>query len=147
MRTEIYYNLHKKTFSVRRGGKVHCHADFILIHEPRFVVQPAGQRRVRASGRKNVHAFVVADSLSQLSVHPFGEKIPVTFGWDRVEYNPHRDPGFMMWAHRPGLRVPFHKQIVGASIAVLIKHPDIPGPRVEACDPAYLNPFKEPKSQ
>jgi|LauGreDrversion4_2_1035121.scaffolds.fasta_scaffold01004_15 hypothetical protein len=55
---EVYYNLHKKRLSYRRpGGKVQ-HTDAIALRDVRFAVQPAGRDRVRATGRKNVHAFV-----------------------------------------------------------------------------------------
>lgn len=59
MRVEIYWNLHRKCFSVRVGGRVVAHADaFIMARSVAFVVQPAGNAKVRRTGKKNVHAFV-----------------------------------------------------------------------------------------
>lgn len=55
---EVYYNLHKKCFSIRAQGKVVGHADTVKIRWAKFVVQPAGRDRVVKEGRKNVHAFV-----------------------------------------------------------------------------------------
>lgn len=57
-RADVYFNLHRKTFSVRVGGHVVDHADYIVLRDCTFVVQPAGRRRVQTSGVKNVHAFV-----------------------------------------------------------------------------------------
>jgi hypothetical protein len=63
MRVEVYWNLHKKLFSVRalegeNKGRVIDHAYSVKLEEASFVVQPAGRERVRREGKKNVHAFV-----------------------------------------------------------------------------------------
>jgi hypothetical protein len=63
MRVEIYRNLHKRCWSVRAcegpdKGRVIEHADQVAVTNPRFVVQPAGRRKVLETGSKNVHAFV-----------------------------------------------------------------------------------------
>tara|TARA_R110002167_G_scaffold240496_1_gene445667 strand:+ start:677 stop:1087 length:411 start_codon:yes stop_codon:yes gene_type:complete len=60
---DIYYNLHKKVFSIRYKGKVIDHAKTITVLHPRFVVQPAGRAKVLRDKVKNVHAFVRTDSL------------------------------------------------------------------------------------
>lgn len=60
MPVEVYYNLHKGCLSVRRrerGARVE-HAHAVVLQNAVFAVQPAGVRRARASGQKNVHAFV-----------------------------------------------------------------------------------------
>ena len=63
MRVEVYFNLHKKTFSVRscRTGRVIHHTDKVHIANPEFVVRKAGRERVLREGKKNVHAFVRGD--------------------------------------------------------------------------------------
>lgn len=60
MRVEVYFNLHKKVFSVRRcsTGRVIMHSDHVHIRNPEFVVRKAGRERVLREGKKNVHAFV-----------------------------------------------------------------------------------------
>jgi len=60
MRVEVYWNLHKSCFSVRscKTGKVIDHTDYVCIRDAAFVVQPAGNKRVKKEGKKNVHAFV-----------------------------------------------------------------------------------------
>ena len=55
---EVYWNLHKKLYSVRQSGKVVDHLPALIIKKPRFVVQPAGNAKVVNTGVKNVHAFV-----------------------------------------------------------------------------------------
>ncbi len=57
MKVEVYWNLHKKLYSVRRKGKVVAHVPFITLKDVQWVVQPAGNARVRREGKKNVHAF------------------------------------------------------------------------------------------
>ena len=59
-KVEVYYNLHKKCWSVRscKTGRVIKHADSLTMRDCKFVVQPAGRERVRREGKKNVHAFV-----------------------------------------------------------------------------------------
>jgi len=57
-RLYIYWNLHKKTWSVRQSGKIVGHSDLIFLKDCRFLVGKAGQARVRAEKKKNVHAGV-----------------------------------------------------------------------------------------
>lgn len=60
MKVDVYWNLHKKTFSVRnrQTGLVELHSDLVEVFDATFVVQPAGREKVLETGRKNVHAFV-----------------------------------------------------------------------------------------
>ena len=63
MRVYVYFNLHKKVFSVRalegeNKGRVVAHVTRILIDEPVFVVSEAGRQRVLREQKKNVHAGV-----------------------------------------------------------------------------------------
>ena len=57
-KVEVYFNLHKKCWSIRQAGKPVVHSDFVEIKQPQFVVQQGGNARVRREKRKNVHAFV-----------------------------------------------------------------------------------------
>lgn len=60
----VYRNLHRNgangepVYSVQQNGLVVGHVESISLEYATFVVQPAGQRRVRQTGRKVVHAFV-----------------------------------------------------------------------------------------
>ena len=57
-RSYVYFNLHRRTWSERVGGLVVDHPKQIFLLDARFLVGKAGQAKVRASGRKNVHAGV-----------------------------------------------------------------------------------------
>ena len=46
-KVEVYFNLHKKCWSVRQSGRPVIHTDFIEIKDPQFVVQQGGNARVR----------------------------------------------------------------------------------------------------
>jgi hypothetical protein len=63
MKVEIYWNLHRKLYSVRalegpRKGRVIGHAFRVLLDDVEFKVNEGGRLRVLREGRKNVHAFV-----------------------------------------------------------------------------------------
>jgi hypothetical protein len=63
MRVFVYFNLHKKVFSVRalegaEKGLVVAHVDRLVIDNPEFVVSAAGRQRVLREQKKNVHAGV-----------------------------------------------------------------------------------------
>ena len=96
MRVELYWNIPLKKYSVRalegeNKGKVFTHVRYAEVIDAEFVVQPSGQKRVRESGQKNVHAFVrglITDDLSS----DYAKKML----WRRVRYNPHTDDFFMV---------------------------------------------------
>ena len=47
-KVEVYFNLHKKLFSVRdcKTGRVIDHTNHVAIANPQFVVRKAGRERV-----------------------------------------------------------------------------------------------------
>jgi hypothetical protein len=57
----IYWNFHKKVFSVKFKGRVIAHATHILAEDAEFRVSEAGRQRVLTEGCKNVHAYIVCD--------------------------------------------------------------------------------------
>ena len=57
MKVDVYWNLHKNTYSVRHKGKVVSHVPCIRLANVQWIVQPAGRQRVLRDRRKNVHAF------------------------------------------------------------------------------------------
>jgi hypothetical protein len=83
---EVYYNLHKKCLSVRRKGIVIDHVNSILLKNARFVVQPAGRKRVLKEKRKNVHAFVRGERVAVASFDGRSE---------RITYNPYKYKSFV----------------------------------------------------
>jgi hypothetical protein len=63
MRVEVYFNLHRRLFSVRalegkRKGRVIDHLPECAIRDAKFVVSEAGRQRVLREQKKNVHAYV-----------------------------------------------------------------------------------------
>lgn len=54
----IYKNLHNGLWSIRIKTLVQGHSDNVTLTSARFEVQPGGRKRVLATGRKAVHAFV-----------------------------------------------------------------------------------------
>ena len=93
-RVKVYFNLHRKLFSVvsleahDRYGKVIDHVREIALEDVGFVVRPAGRARVLREKRKNVHAFVYG------TICATPEEIPVTA--QVVIYNPYKYHTFVL---------------------------------------------------
>ena len=87
-RVEVYWNLHKDCFSVRKNGRVvdylYGGEDYLTLTDVKFVVQPAGRERVLRERKKNVHAFV-RGTVSFSS--------PVAYQ-QKVSYNPYKMGSF-----------------------------------------------------
>ena len=88
MKVYVYFNLHKKCFSVKamdgpEKGRVIAHRKYVGLKNARPKVSEAGRQRVISEKRKNVHAGIV------------GEWTDVIAGCtERVSYNPYRGPCF-----------------------------------------------------
>ena len=81
----VYRNLHKKVISVKQDGLVRCHADNVVLQNCKFIVSKAGQKRVRAEKRKNVHSYIkgtVVDARATDHILPFK--------WEILYYNPYK---------------------------------------------------------
>lgn len=64
MKVFVYFNLHKKVFSVKalegaQKGRVIAHQNALTLRDVTFKVSEAGRQRVLREQRKNVHAGVV----------------------------------------------------------------------------------------
>lgn len=84
-RVRVYFNLHRKLFSVQektsKGWRVWLHANQITLENVVFKVSEAGRQRVIREKKKNVHAFVEGDMVldgtepihtsTQLSYNPY----------------------------------------------------------------------------
>jgi hypothetical protein len=94
-RVRVYRNLHTGTWSAQdtRTGRVTAHPPSVVLTDASFVVRPAGRAKVLATGRKNVHAFVVGTVATQPPALTYTNLAQAT-------YNPYRFASFM--AHRPG---------------------------------------------
>jgi len=97
MSVDIYFNLHKKVFSVRKKGKVIYHAIAVSVLDPKFVVQPSGRAKVLRDKVKNVHAFVRTHSIwvtwpKDIKDDWYCEKV---FEKERIKYNPYMADTFV----------------------------------------------------
>lgn len=64
MRVFVYYNLHKKLWSIRAlegemRGRVVDHSEYVVLNNPVGRVSEAGRQRVIRDKHKNVHAGLV----------------------------------------------------------------------------------------
>jgi hypothetical protein len=89
----VYYNLHKHTFSVKKGGIVFLHADFVKLKNVEFRVRKGGREKVNLEKSKNVHAFVIG-TLVDYCKYPCDE-IPEEPSGDIVTYNPYKYESFV----------------------------------------------------
>src|SRR5262245_39742177 len=81
MRVEVYWNLHKLTWSVRdkRAGRVIAHIPCLVPDDCKFVVRQSARLRVRRDRCRSVHAWVEGDLASGSLPEPH----------ERVTYNPY----------------------------------------------------------
>lgn len=85
---KVYFNLHKKAFSIQQGGIVVQTVAYIDMQDVTFHVQPAGNAKVRKQKRKNVHAYVkgyLAPDNRYVSIEKIGE----------ITYNPYKYKTFV----------------------------------------------------
>ena len=120
MRSNVYYNLHKKCYSVREQGLVADHVDSIVLKDCRFNVAPAGQAKVRRTGVKNVHATVSGIIRFQM------EKYFEEYGdFESITYNPFKYDTFvrLLWLYEdsPPVVEPVH----GANHVLLLPNREI----------------------
>jgi hypothetical protein len=92
-RVMVYYNLHKKTFSIQYKGLVIAHADYVKLNNVEFRVRQGGMEKVRAEMSKNVHAFVIGD-LVDFIVYPSTD-IPSASSSKSITYDPYKYDTFV----------------------------------------------------
>ena len=85
----VYWNLHKKCFSVKQKGKVVAHTNYVELIYPSYRVSQSGRNRVLREQRKNVHAYVVGyvAKTPNTSIHFGNVKL--------VRYNPYENENFV----------------------------------------------------
>ena len=112
MKVEVYFNLHKRVFSVRscKTGRVVHHTKNVHIRDPQFVVREGGRQRVLRERKKNVHAFVRGIMFHYHTV--FFAPDTTT----EVTYNPYKHSTFVIKGTE--------EAVDKAKIAVLSTNPD-----------------------
>ena len=103
MRVFVYFNLHKKCFSIKalegdRKGKVIAHSDTVVLEGCKLMVSEAGRQRVLREKRKNVHAGV-----SGTWIHYCTNRADNAFDFlsmvgKQVTYNPYKYDSFVVKA-------------------------------------------------
>jgi hypothetical protein len=109
LRVFIYFNLHRKLWSVKalegpHKGKVISHCLDFSLHNCTMKVSEAGRQRVLRERRKNVHAGIVGQwdhwrlplPLRQGGAYPQGalHRLDNLLPDGRITYNPYRSPTF-----------------------------------------------------
>ena len=92
MRVKVYFNLHKKMFSVvalsgPNKNRVIAHTNSLMLRDTKFRVQSAGRQKVLKEKKKNVHAFVYGY---------ITEEVSKNLDLNRVTYNPYKYNSFVI---------------------------------------------------
>jgi hypothetical protein len=92
MKVFVYFNLHKKCFSVKAmegddRGRVIAHRAKVYLVDAQFKVSEAGRQRVLREQRKNVHAGVMGTWI---------DDIPDSYAGQAVTYNPYKYSTFVL---------------------------------------------------
>lgn len=98
MKVFVYFNLHRKCFSVKAlegpdKGRVVAHRDNVLLHDASFKVSQAGRLRVIREQRKNVHAGVCGTWLNDTDDYTTGIRIAIM--GSAIMYNPYKYTTFV----------------------------------------------------
>ena len=101
MRVFVYFNLHKKCFSIKalegdRKGRVVAHSNTVLLESCKFKVSEAGRQRVLREKRKNVHAGVTGTWINADRVESCYEFLSMV--GRQVSYNPYKYSSFIIKA-------------------------------------------------
>lgn len=86
MRVQVYFNLHKKVWSVRHKGKVIAHGERLALRDCVCKVNEKARLRVIELKRREVHAWIEGELC----------EMPVTReGFEAFSYNPYKAAGFV----------------------------------------------------
>ena len=99
MIVQVYRNLHRRCWSVRdrASRRVVGHENLIILADCTFRVSEAGRRRVLATGRKNVHAYVQGNRDHRRKIEAAREANASQGGLFKVpvSYDPRKGPSFV----------------------------------------------------
>lgn len=118
MKAQVYWNVHKRQYSVRHKGRVVDHSSSVVLTGVSFRVQPAGQRKVRETGQKNVHAYAAGERPTGLLCDSVVDAMLAAEKLPQVTYNPTKHDTFV----RVDTGAPVHT----AQAAVLTVHDNKP---------------------
>lgn len=100
MKVFIYFNLHKRVFSVKamegeNKGRVIAHREQALVNNAHFRVSQAGRARVLREKKKNVHAGVYGTWVDVVNDELVRTTQAITEGGHSVRYNPYKYDSFV----------------------------------------------------
>lgn len=87
MKVKIYWNSHKKLFSILYKGKVWYRSNQILLNNVNFKVNQNGRNKVLQNKSKNVHAFVCGEPPLNNLDNIFNFKFKKQFEYNPYKYN------------------------------------------------------------
>jgi hypothetical protein len=89
-RVQVYRNLRKNIFSVldKKTRRLISYRDVLILTNVEFIIQKAGQERVRRNKQKNVHAYVVGNYI--------GNDVDQVKPYNLVYYNPYVTDTFVI---------------------------------------------------
>ena len=105
MKVYVYYNLHKKIWSVKalegpNKGRVIAHTSMVVLQGCTFKVSEAGRQRVLREQRKNVHAGVTGELVAMA-----GERAYFPYpASSEVTYNPYKYETFVYKANEKPIK-------------------------------------------
>ena len=103
MRVFVYFNLHKKCFSIKalegdRKGRVIAHSDTVVLEGCKLLVSEAGRQRVLREKRKNVHAGVSGTWINYCTNRADNAFDFISMIGRQVTYNPYKYDSFVIKA-------------------------------------------------
>jgi len=103
MRVFVYFNLHKKCFSIKalegdRKGRVIAHSNTVLLEGCKLMVSEAGRQRVLREKRKNVHAGVSGTWINYCTNRVENHFEFLSMVGRQVTYNPYKYDSFVIKA-------------------------------------------------
>ena len=103
MRVFVYFNLHKKCFSIKalegdRKGRVIAHSNTVLLEGCKLMVSEAGRQRVLREKRKNVHAGVSGTWINYCTNRANNAFDFISMIGRQVTYNPYKYDSFVIKA-------------------------------------------------
>ena len=103
MRCLVYFNLHKKCFSIKAlegamKGKVIAHRDTVILTSCKLLVSEAGRQRVLREKRKNVHAGVSGTWINYCTNRANNAFDFISMIGRQVTYNPYKYDSFVIKA-------------------------------------------------
>lgn len=134
MKADVYWNLHRKCYSVRVAGRVVAHGRSLVIEDAAFVIQKGGQERARREERKNVHGMIRGRvvSLTGLDGRRAIENIPTMvqagmpegmIGSVQISYNPYQNDTFVRHDPRTGETSPITESPLVVGLVAQEGHP------------------------